>query len=259
MTSILELWRRRGKRPFILGDIGEDVRELQNTLVARGFDPKGTDGEIGRDTRIAIIAFQRANGLLDDGRVGELSAVALDGKAAPLPEPAPELKRSDAIAPWLVRAISLIGTLEAAGARDNPVILSWAKACGGQIAATYKHDAIPWCKMFTEYCLLSTGFRGVDSLWALDNRKVGTALAGPALGAIATKTRDGGGHTFFVRGRTKAGVLIGVGGNQSDSVCNANFNPGDLKYNWPVGYPVPKAQTLLQLPIIAAGKFTRED
>jgi len=258
--TILELWQKRG-RPFILGDVGEDVRQLQRRLLERGFDPKGADGEIGRDTRTAIIAFQRAHGLLDDGRVSELTATAIDGLTAPLPAAkvitGPTLLPIEP--PWLKRAISLIGTLEPPGNADNPVILAWAKACGGQIAATYKHDATPWCKMFVEFCLRSTGFKGTDDLWALNIRDVGTKLAGPAVGALASKSRDGGGHTFIVRGRTAGGVLIGTGGNQSDAVCNANFDPNVCKYNWPAGYPVPTAVGFKQLPIVAAGKFTRED
>lgn len=261
MTSILELWKARGKRPFALGDIGADVEQLQKALLAKGFDPKGLDWEIGKCTRDAMVAFQRANGLLDDGRFNELSCTAIDGAAAALPKAPPGAitPTLSKMPPWLIRADGLVGTLEAPGDRDNLVILAWAAACGGNIARTYKHDATPWCKMFTEYCLLSTGFKGVDSLWALDNRNVGTVLKGPAVGAIATKTRDGGGHTFFVKGRTAAGVLVGVGGNQSDAVCNANFDPASLKYNWPAGYPLPGSVAFSSLPIVSAGKFAREN
>lgn len=260
MTTIRELWKIRGKRPFILGDVGEDVRVLQAILLARGFDPKGADGEVGRDTRSAIMAFQRAHGLLDDGRVGEISAIALDGAAPALPPAAQARLHPDETPPWLVRAISLIGTLEAPGNQDNPVILSMARACGGNIAAQYKHDSTPWCKMFVEYSLRSTGFKGTDDLWALNSRKIGIQLKGPAVGAIASKERKGGGHTFFVRARTETGhILIGTGGNQSDAVCNANFDPDVLEYNWPDGYPLPSDIGFAKLPVEAAGKFTREN
>lgn len=257
MTTAIDLLRSH-HRGFRIGDVGDDVRQLQAMLTAKGFDTKGADGEVGKDTRAAIVAFQRANGLLDDGEVGELTATALDGEAAPLPAAAAAPTQS-AEPPWLKRAVSLIGTLEAPDSRDNPVILAWARACGGNIAATYKHDSVPWCKMFVEYCLRSTGYHGNDTLWALDSRKIGTALADPAVGAIASKARVGGGHTFFVRGRTASGdVLVGVGGNQSDCVCNANFHPSELKYNWPDGYPLPRPG-FANLPVLAAGKFTREN
>lgn len=262
MTSILSLWKSHG-RAFALGDIGYDVTQIQQLLLAKGYDPKGTDGEIGTNTRRAIVAFQKASGLLDDGRIGELTATAMDGAAAALPNPVAPVTSpgalSDGQPPWLVKAISLIGTLEAPGTKDNPVILAWAKACGGNIAATYHHDSVAWCAMFREYCLKSTGYHGVDSLWALDSRNIGTALKGPAVGAIASKSRNGGGHTFIVRGRDKSGHIVGVGGNQSDSVCNANFDPAVLKYNWPAGYPLPAHTTFSALPIVAAGKFTREN
>lgn len=160
--------------------------------------------------------------------------------------------------PWLVLSISEIGTLEGAGGLDNPIILAWARACGGNIAKNYKHDSIPWCKMYVEHCLRTTGFVGNDSLMALDSRKIGTALAGPVVGAIASKSREGGGHTFFVRGKDNLGRIVGVGGNQDNSVCNANFDPNVLKYNWPAGYPVPTLIGMQSLPIIATAKFTHE-
>lgn len=160
--------------------------------------------------------------------------------------------------PWLILAISEIGTLEAPGSQDNPTILAWAKACGGNIAAGYKHDSVPWCKMYVEHCLRTTGYKGTDDLWALNSRLIGTALAGPAIGAIASKARTGGGHTFFVRGKDKFGRIVGVGGNQDDSVCNANFDPAVLKYNWPNGYPLPSLIGMASLPIIATAKFTHE-
>jgi hypothetical protein len=45
------------------------------------------------------------------------------------------------------------------------------------------------------------------------------------VGAIAAKTRDGGGHVFLVVGRTKDGRLVGRGGNQRDMVCDEVFDP----------------------------------
>lgn len=42
-------------------------RELQRTLTARGFNTKGTNGRIGRNTLAAIRAYQRKAGLAPDG------------------------------------------------------------------------------------------------------------------------------------------------------------------------------------------------
>ncbi|MGE5495106.1 MAG: peptidoglycan-binding protein [Burkholderiales bacterium] len=49
---------------------GDDVREVQQALVAKGFDPKGVDGLYGPNTQKAVIAFQKAAGIKVDGIVG---------------------------------------------------------------------------------------------------------------------------------------------------------------------------------------------
>lgn len=142
-------------------------------------------------------------------------------------------------APWFDRMTELLGLYEEPGDRNNPVILAMAKACGGKIARTYKHDSIPWCALIVNFVLIDTGFPGNDSLWALDFRKYGKKLSKPVVGAIATKKRSGGGHVFFVVGKTSDGRIIGRGGNQSDMVCDAPFLASELQYNWPTGVAVP--------------------
>jgi uncharacterized protein (TIGR02594 family) len=63
-------------------------------------------------------------------------------------------------------------------------------------------------------------------LWALSysdtKNQLFVKLAGPALGAIAVKKRNGGGHVTFVAGRTRGGALACCGGNQNDEV---NISP----------------------------------
>lgn len=242
--------------PLRQGNEGDAVRAVQLQLAKLGYALHGT-GFFGPNTLAMVKLFQAKEGLKVTGEVDAATAAALDW---PLIAKTPAAAPADpAMPPWLTKAVSLIGVAEVQGDRDNPVILDWAKACGGAIAKTYKHDSIPWCKMFTEYCLVSTGFRGTDTLWALDNRKVGTALSGPAVGAIATKTRDGGGHTFFVLGKDEHGHIVGVGGNQSDRVCRATFDPAGLKYNWPFGYPVPKKIGIKALPVVDTAPLSKRE
>jgi putative peptidoglycan binding protein len=54
---------------FAQGVRGEIVRRIQRHLTARGFDPKGLDGGYGDNTRKAVRAFQRENGLQPTGAV----------------------------------------------------------------------------------------------------------------------------------------------------------------------------------------------
>lgn len=158
--------------------------------------------------------------------------------------------------PWLDRMTAILGLYEAPGTADNPLILEMARVCGRSIARDYVHDSIAWCALTVNYCLIASGLPGDDSLWALDFQKYGVKLAGPAVGAIATKKRyEGGklvgGHVFLVVGITKDGRIVGRGGNQSDMVCDETFDPSVITgYNWPAGVPLPSAVGLTSLPVV---------
>ncbi len=59
------------------GSSGPDVQALQQRLSDLGFDPNGIDGNFGPGTEKAVRAFQQANGLGVDGRVGPNTLAAL--------------------------------------------------------------------------------------------------------------------------------------------------------------------------------------
>lgn len=48
-----------------------NARQIQTALANAGYDPGRIDGRLGRKTREAIRAFQRANNLSADGKVGK--------------------------------------------------------------------------------------------------------------------------------------------------------------------------------------------
>ena len=50
---------------------GVSVMDLQQALTKAGFDPGAVDGKMGKKTKTAIKAFQRAHGLKADGVIGE--------------------------------------------------------------------------------------------------------------------------------------------------------------------------------------------
>ena len=58
------------------------VRELQQALITAGYDPGPADGTYGSQTEAAVVAFQQANGLSVDGRVGPETASALNAALA---------------------------------------------------------------------------------------------------------------------------------------------------------------------------------
>lgn len=53
------------------------VAKIQAALKKAGFDPGPIDGVAGRKTRAAVMAFQKANGLKADGRVGKMTQAKL--------------------------------------------------------------------------------------------------------------------------------------------------------------------------------------
>lgn len=64
---------------------GEDVRELQRRLIARGYacGKNGADGVFGRDTHAAVRAFQGSVRLTIDGKAGKNTVAALGGEFRP--------------------------------------------------------------------------------------------------------------------------------------------------------------------------------
>ena len=67
------------------GSRGESVKTLQAQLNAKGFNAGSVDGIFGKNTRAAVLAFQKANGLAADGIVGKLTWAKLYDTTAALP------------------------------------------------------------------------------------------------------------------------------------------------------------------------------
>lgn len=62
-----------------LGSRGPSVKLLQSLLRRIGYNPGAIDGVFGQQTRLAVIAFQRNNGLTADGIVGPATWALLEG------------------------------------------------------------------------------------------------------------------------------------------------------------------------------------
>lgn len=68
-----------GSRNLKKGSEGDDVKELQEKLIALGYDlgKYGADGDFGSATLTAVKAFQKDHGLTVDGIFGKKSYAAL--------------------------------------------------------------------------------------------------------------------------------------------------------------------------------------
>lgn len=234
------------------------VKQAQIALGARHYPLIGT-GYFGPSTKKVVQSFQIIHGLKVTGIITDVEWNILSKPYKVTSTEPSTLKLLTP--PWLLTAIDCIGIAEGPGDKnDNPVVMAMAKACGGKIAKTYVHDSIPWCKMFVEYCLAKNKLHGNDTLWALDSAKIGTKLSGPAFGAIACKKRTGGGHTFIIAGKDKDGLLVAVGGNQTDRVSRATFKPLEIvSYNWPDGYPLPSKTGLSSLPVVDSAPLSKRE
>ena len=73
------------------GQKGEAVREVQETLISRGYLDGSADGIFGPKTEAAVLAFQKDNGLDATGIVGEATYSALKVDAAAV-EPGVEIE-----------------------------------------------------------------------------------------------------------------------------------------------------------------------
>ncbi len=251
-------------RDYSLGDECDAVRTIQLALAKLGYQLRGT-GYFGQATDAAVTDFQERMRIEVDGVVGPETAQALDhclseagvtgnGWTASITAGRPL---------WLTEALRLVGTKEEPGRQaDNPAIIEWADELGGKIEREYKHDFIPWCALFVNYALMRAGEKGTGTLWALDFAKWGQPLDGPAVGAIVSMTRKGGGHVAIVLGKDRQGNLVCVGGNQNDEVCIRSF-PKKRRmaaFRWPPHEPLPAKTGMETLPLVRSdgGVVTKE-
>lgn len=157
----------------------------------------------------------------------------------------------------ILEALKLFGTVEGAGARDNPTILAWAKEVG--LADTYSRDSIPWCGLFMAVVAKRAGKEVVKSpLWALSWANFGEPPeGGPMLGDVLTFKRDGGGHVALYVGEDASFYHV-MGGNQSDKVCITRIARSRLhKARRPI-YKVQPAN-VRKIALAASGKISSNE
>ena len=65
-----------------LGDTGDAVRKVQKRLIALGYLSGSADGSYGNQTKNAVMAFQKNNGLSQTGKVNSSTLEKLNGSSA---------------------------------------------------------------------------------------------------------------------------------------------------------------------------------
>jgi uncharacterized protein (TIGR02594 family) len=151
--------------------------------------------------------------------------------------------------PWMEVAESQLGVKEKTNNNDGPEVEMYLKS--GGLGKGY-----PWCGAFVNWVLNQSGIEvtGVNGNpnWALNWRGFGDKLDAPALGAIATKSRNGGGHVGFVAGMTADGRVVILGGNQNDAVNYQAYPVNIFQFNFPSGFT---PQYKLPILNVSSGKI----
>lgn len=157
-----------------------------------------------------------------------------------------------------------IGTKEIKGTKHNSIILGLTiKAFAAHGKKSWIHDdETPWCGSFLGGVFAEAGLGNKipkEFYRAREWENVGTKLTKPAYGCVVTFTRDGGGHVGIVVGKTKAGMLKVLGGNQSDAVNIADFDPKRVtSYRWVSSGTVPHEHRY-DLPVLSAGRISTNE
>ena len=81
------------KDTLVEGATGVKVKELQQQLKNKGFDPGPIDSTFGAQTKAALIAFQKSKGLRADGVVDPKTSAALGLKLATTPQSSSTVKK----------------------------------------------------------------------------------------------------------------------------------------------------------------------
>lgn len=143
---------------------------------------------------------------------------------------------------WLEHARKLLGTHEAPGAANSPVILGWAKALDPHaLGIAYDADSLPWCGLFAAHCLAAAHVAPPPiavraSAWASWGQDLRPDRLAP--GAVLVLQRPGGGHVGFYLGEDARSYCV-LGGNQSDAVSIARIAKARcIARRWPAGEPV---------------------
>jgi uncharacterized protein (TIGR02594 family) len=143
---------------------------------------------------------------------------------------------------WLRAARAKLGTREAPGAANHPVIVSWAKRLGTKVLGiAFNGDAVPWCGLFMAQCMSKAGIAAPAiavraKAWTTWGSNL--ALDKLALRAVLVFGRVGGGQVAQYVGQDETHFHI-IGGNQGEPVTIMRKLKGDLiAARWPKGEPV---------------------
>lgn len=139
---------------------------------------------------------------------------------------------------WMQEARARIGEREISGPKHNRWIAEGWKRLG---AGWFTDDETPWCGLFVAHCIEAAGLPFPKMFpRALAWSTWGKACP-PAVGAVVTFKRQGGGHVGFLVGEDAKNFYV-LGGNQSNMVNIQPIAKSRMDaIRWPVSLALPEA------------------
>lgn len=179
-------------KPLEFGDYSSRMDELHQALVNLGYPICNPTGDFSWQTALAVIAFQRANGLSADGIVGPATWAALhspDARPAPQPEtiqtlqfnPPFRLEKSGDGLFYEDKKLLVIFSAQQRLARIDPKGPSIQKIIPLPNLGTAKD---PWGKAYPVKFAISDVVRAGNVIWIGGGTHFGAAQAVPAVMAI---------------------------------------------------------------------------
>lgn len=232
---------------------------LVSRLMAWRFYNAATGVSTARALSIGLSAFQQASKLTVTGTATTetVNALRLVPPAGNSNVPAVPSAPSEPV--WMREARRFMGLKEVAGAKSDPTILGWAAKLGGWIKGFYTNDDTPWCGLFIAHCITETlpaEHTPSNPLGALNWSSFGKRLTIPAVGAILTFKRTGGGHVGLYVGEDANAYHV-LGGNQGNSVSITRVEKTRLQdIRWPTTGEAPAGGRVL---LTVNGELSRNE
>ncbi len=212
----------------LIMDAGK-IEEVQRAIVSNGTHIS-VDGDFGPQTATAI----------ENSRMTPILATMYENIHGV------DIPTDGTLPVWLNSGLGEIGVHEIKGGTHNKRVIEYMNATKW---GTWVHDdETPWCAGFVGWCVVKAGLKEMVPPYSLGAKswlKFGVSAGKPVLGAIAVKSRRGGGHVGFVVGESRGGKYLYIlGGNQGDKVSVRKYLRSVwLDFRVPAGYKAPKKLT----------------
>ncbi|WP_285819397.1 TIGR02594 family protein, partial [Helicobacter bilis] len=158
--------------------------------------------------------------------------------------------------PWISIAKGELGIKEnTSKSEHNPRIIQYHSTTTGK----FQDDETPWCSSFVNWVITQAGLKGTNSARAASWKDWGQKLNKAAYGCIGVRIRaNGTGHVTFIVGKLDNKKLVGLGGNQANSVKYSEYSTNNFKaFVYPLGYTPNYELPLMDSKFVGKGDSTR--